>query len=405
MNFELYVAERISFRSRRTFSKLVVRIAVSAIALSVAIMIISVSIVKGFQGEITNKVIGFGSHIQVSHAKINRTFENTPIERSQEFYRKADSMPKVRHVQSFAFIPGIFRTDEAIEGVILKGVDEHYDWQFFEQKLVKGHPVRYNDSAASNDIVVSQIIADKLKLDTGDRVITYFIRRAAQVRRFTVAGIYDTGLEEIDERFVLADIGHIQQLNEWDENMIGGYEVLLHDLDDLEEVNAQIRLMVPPYQDTQTIKELFPQIFDWLNLLNINVLIMLPLLIIVASINMITALLIMILEKTQMIGVLKALGANNYSVRKIFIYNALLLSILGVVLGNILGLGLMWLQYEFQIIHLAQESYYVSEVPVIFNFLDIFLINAGTIIVCSLIMLLPSLLATRITPLKALRFE
>lgn len=405
MRFEWFIAGRISFRSERTFSKVVVRIAVAAIALSVAVMISSLAIVQGFQSEIRNKVIGFGSHIQISHVKLNRSFETQPIEESQELYQILQQVPGVVQLQPYAFKPAIFQAQDAIEGVIMKGVDERYDWSFLEQRLVRGRVPRYSDTAASLEVVLSQIQANKLEVDIGARVETYFLQERPRRRPFEVVGIYNTGLEEVDERFFFGDLQHIRILNNWETDQVGGIEVLLNDHSLMQPVSNDIRFMVPPTMEARTIKEQYPQLFDWLELLNVNVEIILTLMILVASINMITALLIMILEKTQMIGILKALGSRNFGVRKIFIINAVLLTLLGLIIGNAVGLGLMLVQDTFHIIQLPQESYYVSTVPVLILWKDVLLVNVGTLLVCTLVMFIPSLLVTRITPLRALRFQ
>lgn len=405
MNFEFYIAKRITFKSKRTFSRTIIRIAIAAIALSISIMLVSIAIVKGFQSEIKNKVIGFGTHIQISITNINYTFENEPVIYNQELCKSITDLETVKNIQVYATKPGIIKTDEAIEGVVLKGVSDDYDWTYIENNLVQGNVINFNDSVTSNDMIISKTLAKKLNLKINDRIIIYFVQDPPRVRKLRICGIYETGIEDIDNIFSLCDIRHIKKLNNWSDSMIGGYEVNLHDINDMEETNEQIRYMVNFDEDAKTIKQLYPQIFDWLDLLNVNVRIILILMTIVASVNMVTALLIIILEKTQMIGVLKAFGARNHSISRIFLINSSFLIVFGIIIGNIIGLGLIYLQDTFEIIKLSPESYYVNSVPVMFKWRHFLLLNVGTFVFCTLIMYFPSRFISKVNPVKALRFE
>ena len=368
-------------------------------------MIISIAIVSAFQTEIKNKVIGFASHIQITHAKINYTFENEAIEFSPSLLERMSTVSYVKHIQVFANKPGIINANNEIEGVVLKGIASDYDWHYMEQSIVEGEILHFDDSIASTGILVSQSLARRLRLKCGDDLIIYFVQQPPRVRKFTVNGIYKTGIEDLDKVFALCDIRHIQQLNGWEQNHIGGYEVFLHDLNDLESANSLIRAGVNYNEDSKTIAEIYPQIFDWLGLLNVNVRIIMILMIFVAAVNMITSLLVIIIEKTNMIGTLKALGSVNSSVSRIFVYHAAFLILFGMFIGNFSALLLIYLQSEFRFIRLDPESYYVDHVPVIFSWGKFALLNAGTFVVCTLIMLLPASFISRITPMKALRFD
>lgn len=363
------------------------------------------AVVKGFQSEIKHKVVGFGSHIQITKNRFSRSFEQEPIRFDTALMNKIDEMPEVKHVQPFATKPGIMKSDKAIEGIILKGVSTDYDWSFLKSRIVKGKIIKLNDSSVSNDILISKNIAHRLQIDTGQDVIVFFVQYPTRVRKFRIAGIYETGMEEVDKYFAVCDLKQIRTLNKWDKTQIGGYEILLYDLNKISEVNEKVRYLIDIYEDTRTIQELFPQIFDWLSLLDMNVLIILILMGIVAGINMITALLIMILERTQLIGLLKSVGATNWSIQKIFIYSAMLLIGIGIILGNGLALFALLLQDKFGIITLPQESYYVSHVPISFQWFSFFLINLGTFLLCSLMMIIPSFIISKIIPVKSLRLD
>lgn len=405
MNFELLLAKRITFQAKRSFSKLVVRLAIAAITLSLAVMLIAIAVVKGFQGEIKEKIIGFGSHVQISKFRLNQSFENEPIALSKNNIDAIKAIDRVKHVQAFANKPGILKTGSAIEGVVLKGIGNNFNWDFFDNKLTKGRPINWSDSSASDEIVISRSLADKMILDTGDKVVVYFVQKPTRARKFSISGIYNTGLEDVDEVFILADIRHVRKLNDWEENQVGGYEVLLGSLYEIPPVIDQIHGIVPARLQAQSIKSIFPQIFDWLGLLNFNVEIILFLMAMVASINMVTALLIMILERTQMIGILKAMGAKNSSVMKVFIYNAAFLIAMGILFGNILGLSLIWVQDTFEVITLTETSYYLSAVPVYFKWSLFLLVNLGSFLFCTVVMILPAILVNTIRPVKALRFD
>ena len=405
MFFEYFVAKRITFQSRRSFSKLVVRLAVAAIALSLAVMLISIAVIRGFQGEIKQKVISFGSHIQVSSYELTESLRSDPIRLSEGRLDTIRTLPLVKHVQAFANKPGILRAGETIEGVVLRGAGPDFDWSQFQPQILKGEALSWTDSATSDQLLLAQDLADQLNVDTGDRAVMYFVQKPTRVRKFTISGIFNTGLDDVDEVFALADIRHVRELNNWDSGAVGGYQVRLNSLKATAPAVQALNQLIPAQLQAQSIQEIFPQIFDWLGLLNFNVEIILILMALVASINMITALLIMILERTQFIGLLKALGAANASVMRVFIYNAAFLIGIGILWGNVLGLSLIFLQDTLEVVKLSEASYYLSVVPVYYEWGLFLAINIGAFLFCALSMILPAILVSSVTPVKALRFD
>jgi lipoprotein-releasing system permease protein len=406
LNFEFFIARRISYKSHRSFSRAIIRIALLAVALSIAIMIISDAIVIGFQNEIKEKICAFAAHIQVGKLKSNFLLENDPVKLDPAFMNKIKSeVPDVSYIQPFATKAGIIKSENSIEGIVLKGIDKNFNWSFFRHEAFEGNQVTFNDSDASDNIIISHNIAERLNLKIGEQVAIYFIKDKVRARNFTIKGIYKTGIEDIDKQFVLCDLKQIAELNGWQPGEVGGYEIFLKNFDQLEKANDKVRELTDITLDTKTIVHRYPQIFDWLGLLDTNIQVILILMGIVATINMVTALLIMILERTQMIGIMKALGSRNWQLQKIFLINGMLLIGLGLIIGNCFGFGLMLLQKYFHIMKLSEESYYVSEVPVYFDWLQLTVINVCAFLVCSLALLLPGILVSRIRPVKAIRFE
>ncbi len=407
MNYELLIARKISSSrlSSATISKPIVKIAVTGVAIGFAVMIVAIAIVTGFKKEIREKVIGFGSHIQISNFDENNSYETKPVLKSDSFTAKLSSIKGVKHVEEFATKAGIIKTQTAIEGVVVKGIGKDFDWSYFNKHLVGGHSLEIPDSGKSNDVLISKLTATRLQLKLGDELITYFIQQPPRARRFRICGIYETGLEEFDCKFIFCDIAQIRQLNDWSESQTGGYEVAVADFHSLDKTGEAIYSTIPADMNSRTIKELYPQIFDWLGLQDVNGAIIIVLMLIVSVMNMISALLIIILERVQMIGTLKALGAYNFSVRKIFLYVSAFLIGRGLLIGNIIGIGLCLIQYFSHFIHLDQQSYYISFIPVYLSLENILILNVGTLGVCVLMMILPTIIITKITPLQALRFS
>ncbi|HRI40175.1 MAG TPA: ABC transporter permease [Bacteroidia bacterium] len=386
-------------------SRPVVRLAISGIALGFSAMIISVAIVKGFKQEIREKVIGFSAHVQISKFDANQSFESSPIEFNTANLSSIAKLEGVRHVQAFATKAGIVRKGSEIEGVVAKGVDSGYDWSFFRKSLRAGAIPVYANSSRSSDILISTVLARKLNLNVSDSLVTYFVQQPPRARKFKIVGIYETGLEEFDEKFVFCDLAQIRKLNDWNDSTIGGLEVQLSDFDALEEAAPRIYATTGSDLDVRTIREMYPQIFDWLGLQDINAVVIIILMIIVAGINMIAALLVLILERVGTIGTLKAIGASDASVRNIFLRIAALLISRGLFWGNVVGIGICLLQHYFHWIRLDQDSYYIAYVPIRLLPLDLLWMNLGTLLVCTMMMLVPTLLVTRIRPVRALRFR
>ena len=368
-------------------------------------MTLSLSIVQGFQAEIEKKVIGFGSHIQVTSYESKGLLENKPISKLRDFYTTLKNVEGIKHIQVFANKGAILKTKENNYGVVIKGIDNDYEWTFFEQYIKAGNRLQLDSNKKSNDILISETIAKKLKLKVGDEVLSYFVQQPPRYRKFKVGGIYNTGLGEMDERMVIADIRHIQKINNWDSEQVGGFEVLISDMDKIEQMDKLVYESIDYDLTATSIIDARPDIFNWLELQDINVLIIICLLVLVCGIDIISALLILILERTSMIGILKALGAKNSSIRKIFLYNAAYLIIAGLFFGNIIGIGVSLLQLEYGFLSLPQDAYFIDKVPIQIDFLNLVLLNLGTLICCLLMLIIPSGIVAKITPIKAIRFD
>jgi lipoprotein-releasing system permease protein len=414
MNLELYIAKRLvrGDERKKSISGPIVTIAIAGIALGLAVMIMSASIVTGFKREIRNKVIGFGSHIQIINYDSNISFETAPVSKNQVFLKDLLDIPEIRHIQPFATKAGIIRTRDDIQGVVLKGIDNTFDWSFFDRNMQEGERILFTDTITSNDAVISRAIASLLRLDVGDDFAMYFVEDPPRARRLTVSGIYETGLEELDKMFVLADLRHIQRLNDWDNTQISGFEILLEDYDRLDEIRSQVDFLAGNmFTEDLTrlrvvsISDKYPQFFDWLQLLDMNVWVILSLMVIVAGFNMVSGLLILILERTGMIGILKALGLENSGLRKIFLYQSAFLIAKGLLWGNLIGIGLALTQHFTGIIKLDQASYFIATVPVNLRLSHILMLNGGTMVITIAMLIIPSYIIGRISPEKTIRFD
>lgn len=408
MNLERFIAGRLFSQSEANFSRPIVKLSIFSVALGLAVMIVAVAILSGFQKEIRNKVFGFGAHVQITAYEMNTSLEPNPISENQDFLPELNQMPGVVHTQVFANKAGIIKTDDQIEGVVLKGIDSNFDWSFFKDKMVEGSYFQVSDTGVTNSIVLSKILADRLKIKLNDAVRMYFINNdemQPRGRKFDVVGIYETGLKEFDQLYLIGDIKHIRKLNKWNDDEIGGFEIFLSDYKLMDEVADKLKDLVAYNLEVKTIRDLQPQIFEWLQFQDMNVIIILVLMVMVAGITMISTLLILILEKTNMIGILKALGATNKTIRKIFVYHAVYIIGKGLFWGNVIGLGIAVFQAQTGLMKLNQESYYVPVVPIHLQLTSILAINAGTLLICTLMLMLPSLVISRISPLKAIRYD
>lgn len=393
-------------------SRPAVLIAMTGIAIGLAVMLIAVAVVIGFKSEVRNKVIGFGSHIRISNFDAVRSYETHPVVVNDSMMAALSADPQIKHVQRYSTKPGIIKTDEAFQGMVLKGVGPEFDAAFFRDHLVEGEIPVFSDSASTNQVVVSKTIADKLKLKLGDKIYTYYIQDNVRARRFTVKGIYRTNFSEYDNLFLLTDLYTVNRLNNWEGAQVSGAELQVRDYDRLEETTYRIAVDTDNRKDAlggtyyvQNIVRMNPQVFAWLDLLDLNVWVILILMIGVAGFTMISGLLIIIIERTQMIGILKALGANNLTIRKVFLWFSVFLIGKGMLWGNAIGITFCLLQSRFHIFKLNPETYYVDTIPVSVNIWIFLLINAGTLLASVLMLLGPSYLITKINPASSMRYE
>lgn len=405
MNVSFFIAQRLIGKNEHRFSRPVIRIAITAIALSLTVMLVSLAIIKGFQNEITDKVIGFSSHIQVSNFSNGNSYESTLLKDTDSLKLSLSKIKGIKHIQSYATKAGIIKTDNEIQGVVLKGLSSDFDSTFIKNILIQGMIPSFGKLKRSHKVLISQTTANQLNLNIDDSFQMYFIQQPVRARQFKIAGIYDSGVAEFDEMLVLGDIGHIQKLNKWTANDVGGLEIQLYDFEDLEKINQEVYSNIGFDLNARTLIDNNPQLFDWLDLQNMNVRVILILMLIVGAINIITALFILILEHSQLIGTLKALGSQNWHIRKVFIYHSLYLILRGMFWGNLIGLSLCWIQKQFQILELDKSTYYMSYVPIDLNIAHILALNIGTFIVCWLMLIIPSYLISKINPIKAIRFE
>lgn len=415
MNTELFIARRLltEKKEKKGISQPIVTIAVIGISLGLAVMILAVAIASGFKKEISNKLIGFGSHIQIINYDTNISYETVPINKDQFFFEDIKKIKGVKQIQQFGMKAGIIKTkSEDIHGVVLKGVGSDFDWSFFERNMVAGKTFRVTDTSKTDQIIISEHIANLLKLKPGDKIAAYFIQDPPRMRVFSISGIYNTSLAEFDEKFILVDLGHIQRLNNWGGNQISGYEVIIDEFSQIDYITREIRDIVGFQFDpngaklkVQSIKEKYPQMFDWLNLTDMNVWIILILMTAVAGFNMVSGLLILILERTNMIGILKAMGTKNWSIRKIFLYQSAFLISKGLLWGNIIGVAICFIQLKFQLFSLDPSSYYLEAVPINLELWHILGLNLGTLAITVLMLVVPSYIISKLSPEKTIRFE
>ncbi|MDR1090935.1 MAG: ABC transporter permease [Prevotella sp.] len=419
MNLELFIAKRIHFKSEKgekRVSSPAIKIAVAGVAIGLAAMILSLSIVVGFKTEVRNKVVGFGSHIQITNLNNTTSYESQPISVSSELEKELADAPNIKHVQLYGTKPGVIKTKDAFLGIMLKGVGDDYDWTFFKQNMVDGSIINPQDTSVANQVIVSKNIASKLHLKTGDSFIAYFVGERnveeRSARKFNITGIYSTNFEEYDKLFVVTDLSLIQRLNKWEPDQVSGIELLVKDYDKLEAAARDVYFDLMTYRDkdgntllARSIKELNPMIFSWLDLLDMNVWVIIGLMFVISVFTVISGLLIIILERTNMIGMLKTLGSGNFSIRKTFLYVASFLILKGMFWGNIIALSILLIQKYFGVVKLNPDNYYVSEMPVDINILYILLINTGTLVLSVVAMIGPSYLIAKISPAKSIRFE
>lgn len=411
MNLEHFIAKRlITSKSRKSsISAPIIKIAISAIAIGMVMMIVSVATGIGLQQKIREKIAVFNGHIVISNFDDNQSEVSlAPISLHQDFYPKFKSIEGIDHVQAVATKAGIIRTPTAFEGIIYKGVGKDYRWNNFDEYLVAGKLPEIKGNI-NEQVLMSQFLANRLNLKVGDRFNTYFLKedtnKKPNLRVFELTGIYNTGFQEFDASYIIGDIRHVQMMNRWKPDQVGAFEVFISNFDEITQKGEEVYAQTDSTLNTQTIVEKYAYIFEWMQLFDFNIIVIIGVMIIVATINMIVALLVLILERTQMIGILKAVGANNWHVRKIFLYNAFYLILRGLFWGNFIGIGLILIQQYFGIVTLPPENYYVNTAPVYLNWMYILLLNLGTILICLLVLLIPSYIITKISPVKAIRFD
>jgi lipoprotein-releasing system permease protein len=410
LQFPSFIAKRIRHNEAGSFSATVSRIGVASIAIGIAVGIIAFAVLLGFKQTIQQKIFLFGAHINVNAFSQGNTYEEAPLPIKNPVSDALPTIPEIQRWQAVAHKSGILKTPEEIKGVILKGVGKDYDWQTLRKSLIEGKLIERKDSSSikygySSEILISRKIATQLRLKTGDEVIMYSLQNPPRPRKLIVNGIYETEMEEFDNNLIIGDIGLVQRLNGWGPDSVGTYEIYLKDFQNLDVVTNKLRRTLPPGIYLQKVTSIFPQIFDWLILLDRNTAVFLTLILFVACFNMISILLVMIMERTPLIGLLKTLGSPNRQIRMVFFRVGLYLVRQGIIIGNIVGLSLCWLQYQFKLIPLDPVNYYMDTVPIVFDWPIFLMVNVVTIVIAALILLIPTLIITRIQPIKALLFK
>jgi lipoprotein-releasing system permease protein len=410
LNFELFIAKRIigSKTYKSSVSAPIIKIGIAAIAIGIIVMLIAIATGLGLQQKIRDKVVAFNGHITIDNYDTNASDESqVPISLQQDFYPKFTSVSGINHIQGTASKFTVIRTLTDFEGVVIKGVGKDYRWNYFQEFLVQGRLPDFTKKL-NNEILISNYLANRLGFEIGDTFQTIFgddLERPPRIISFDVVGIYNSGFQELDKKFCIADIRHIQRLNKWTSDQVGNFEVFIDDFSQIEAKGEEVYREVPSLMKSTTIKQEYASVFEWIKIFDLNTQIIVFIMILVAGINMITALLVLILERTQMIGILKALGSSNWTIRKVFLYNASYLIGLGLLWGNAIGLGLLFAQKQFKLFPLDPDTYYVNQAPVYLNLDYILLLNIGTFIICLLMLLIPSVIISKISPVKSIRFD
>ena len=428
MNFPFFIARRVAASGQKSFARLIIRIATTAVALSIAVMIIANALIKGFKTEISDKMFSFWGHIHITSAQQTTTYEPIPILDDQEFLPRLKTLKTVpdsflrqqitegglkksfggiKHIQAYATKAGIIKTKDNFEGVILKGVGTDFNWAFIEQYIIEGRKLNPCVDSVCAEILISRSTADRMNLKLNGKFVVHFVQNNAQEQRlFQIVGIYKTGLEEYDKKFALVNLSQVQTLLGWSAHQIAGFEVFVDDIRDLKLMNDFIyNDLISNQLSSQTIRDEQPSIFEWLDLQDVNEKVILGLMLLVGIINMVTALLILILERTNMIGTLKSLGSSNWSIQRIFMYYGAIIICIGLLIGNVIGLGLAYLEQKFKFIKLSEADYYLSYAPIKFDFMTIVSLNVGTLVITTLFLLLPTFLVLSISPVKAIQFK
>jgi len=411
LNVAHFIARRVAFNPQKSFSRFIIRLSIAATVISVMVMIVTLSFVNGFEGTVSNKVFSFWGHVRLQYRQPMKAAiaEEIPIEKNDSLVKSIQQLPQVKSINPFATKYAILKTPDEMEGVLMKGFEEAESFAHLQPFLDSGRWVNFNDSSYAREIVVSSYTAKQLGLKLNDRVLIYFVRPDGKLRpdRLTIVGIYKTSIEEYDKTFAIGDIKLIRRLNEWGDTDIGGYEVFLHNYEQMDAVSEDIynQINFPALWETKTVKEIYPNIFDWLGIINNNGYVLITIMIIIAAINFITCLIILVLERVRMIGTLKALGATDWMVQKIFLNHTVLITLSGIVIGVALALGLLWLQQTTGFVRLQEEAYYMETAVVKINWWQVAMVILGTFILSVLVLLIPSFIVKKIHPIKAIKFN
>ena len=402
MNIALYLAKKIQHTKNQTFSSIIIKVGIASIAIAVSVLILSFFILLGFKNTIKKKLFSQTSHIQVNKITLNRSFEEATMTNNLDFFNKTKNLPEVKSVNKVALKSVILKSEEEISGVVLKGIDEKYDWTEFQKNIVEGRKLK---TGGENEIIISRKIASELQLKLNEDLLVYFIQNPPRARKLKIVGIYDSNVEELDQVYVLTNLSIIQKINNWQNGEFGHYEIFINDINQMDAVKNKLLNIFPQEYEVLKVPEILPQFFDWFSLLDRNIVMVIGLIIIVAAFNMISVLLIMIMERTPMIGLLKAVGTQNYQIRNIFLVNSSKIILWGLLWGNIIGLGLSFLQSKYKIVKLDTTNYYMSFVPIEWNWWIVLIVNIGAFIVVLAISYLPSLIIRKISPVEALKYK
>ena len=405
MKYSLFIARRLQQGKQGSFSALVSRVAVITIMLGVATMVVSFSILEGFKKNIKEKIFSFGAHIQVTKYEINQSFEDSPIKLDSGFLKQLAKNPEIGHVQVYLHKPGLLKSESEISGVVLKGISRDFDTTSFRTNMKEGRFIKFSDSTYSSEIIISTRLASKLNVKKNDSLWMYFIQDPPRFRKLCVVGIYETGLEEFDDHFVLSDLALNRKMNDWGDTLIGGYEIFIKDFNQIDPVHQEVFDMTDADLDAVKITDKYLEIFDWLVVLNQNVMFFIVIVLFVACFNTISTVFILIVERTSTIGLLKAMGANNGQLSMIFFLQGFTLLGKGLLWGNILGLGIAWVQYQFHLIPLDPVNYYMYTVPISWNWWMICFVNLLTAVLVGLVILIPLISVTVMKPIKAIKFN
>jgi lipoprotein-releasing system permease protein len=409
LNVSAFIAQRIAFNRQRSFSRFIIRLAICATVISVAAMILTLAFTNGFQYTISQKVFNFWGDIRVQRISGNQSSlaEELPIEKNDTVLRALHANAGIKTIQAFATKNAVIRSSEGIECVLMKGVEKDYDFSNLESFLKNGRWLHFNDSGYSNEIVLSTYTAGQLRIKPGDKVLIYFIQPSGQprVRPMIVTGLFKTGIEDYDKSFAIGDLKLIQRLNSWRDDQIGGYEIFTRDYRKADTINSLIYPKLPQAWGSRTTEEISPNIFDWLNLQNITIIIVLVIMIVVATLNLVTCLIILVLERTRMIGILKAIGTPDATIQQIFLYQGGIIAIFGLALGNVLALLICWAQNKYGFITLPEDAYFISKAVIKLEWWHLVLVNAGTFSICFLVLMIPTLVVRKVQPVRAIQFR